>query len=149
MKKSSEVNRSFRRPQGPKGRRAAQVPTAQERCEDGVVHISDVRAARHRLPSANVITTAVELFGLLSNTTRVRLLLALSPIEDNSEPELCVCDLAAVSGASESMTSHQLRLLRMAGLVEFRRSGKRALYRLKPGPQAHLLLDAFEYAGTR
>ena len=113
------------------------------------MHIADVRTARHRLPTDKVVEDAVELFGLLANPTRLRLLLALTPVDDATVQELCVCDLAAVSHASESMTSHQLRLLRMAGLVHFRRAGKRALYRLTAGPQAHLLSDAFEYVGRR
>ena len=110
------------------------------------------------------------LFGALANETRLRLLLALHPcIEPPEVPEptsrcahelhdqhdlparreLCVCDLAAVAGASQSMTSHQLHILRRARLVDFRRVGKHALYRLSDGPHAHLLahllLDALHY----
>ena len=115
-------------------------------------------------PQETLIGRAAALFGLLANETRLKLLLALHPrieplelreltsrcVHDEpddliSNRELCVCDLAMVAGASPSMTSHQLHLLRRARLVEFRRAGKHALYRLSDGPHAHLLLDALEY----
>lgn len=67
---------------------------------------------------------------------------------DGAAPELCVCDLAALASASQSMTSHQLHLLRHAGLVEFRRIGKHALYRLSAGAHVHLLLDALDYVAA-
>lgn len=47
-----------------------------------------------------------------------------------------------------SMTIHQLHILRRARLVEFRRLGKHALYRLSDGPHAHLLLDVLGHART-
>lgn len=53
--------------------------------------------------------------------------------------------MAVVADASPSMMSHQLRLLREAGLVEYRRAGKLALYRLTDGPMGHLLRDAVEH----
>jgi DNA-binding transcriptional ArsR family regulator len=87
----------------------------------------------------------VALFAVLSNVTRLKLLLALEPGTYHPRRELCVCDLAAVADASQSMTSHQLRLLREAGLVVHRREGKLALYRLADGPMRHLLRDALEH----
>lgn len=60
--------------------------------------------------------------------------------------ELCVCDLAAVSGMSESAASHALRLLRGHRMVTARRSGRRACYRLVDA-QVRMLLDlAFTHA---
>ncbi|NLB19158.1 MAG: helix-turn-helix transcriptional regulator, partial [Syntrophomonadaceae bacterium] len=56
--------------------------------------------------------------------TRVKMLFALM------NRELCVCDLAAVIGASESAVSHQLRLLRTHKLVKNRREGKILYYSL-------------------
>jgi DNA-binding transcriptional ArsR family regulator len=90
----------------------------------------------------------VALFALLANATRLRLLLSLYPAPHES-PEMCVCDLAAITEASQSMTSHQLRLLRESGLVESRRAGKMVLYRLADGPQGHMLFDALEHGRTR
>lgn len=83
----------------------------------------------------------------LANETRLHLMLAL--IENADESELCVCDLARIAGASPSMTSHQLRILREAGLVTFRRQGKRILYRCAASYVSHLLLDARQHVEVR
>lgn len=65
-----------------------------------------------------------EVFALLGDPGRLRLLLALR------DGELRVGDLAAVAGASESSVSHSLRLLRAHRVVEVRRVGRMAFYRL-------------------
>ena len=64
------------------------------------------------------------IFKVLGDVTRVRILKALS-IE-----ELCVCDLTAVLGLTQSAVSHQLRLLRVARLVKYRKDGKAVYYSL-------------------
>lgn len=148
MKNSSQASQ---RPAGAQALQRAMTRRRMahdDRCPDGVIHITSVRTARRRLPTAREISRATELFGLLANETRLKLVLALLPEPARAVPELCVCDLAAVSGASESMTSHQLRILRHTRLVQYRRAGKLVLYRLTTGPQAHLLLDALDYVRT-
>lgn len=111
-------------------------------------------------PDEATIGTLTQLFDLLSNRTRLRILLALQARSDSSadgaraEPasssadlsEWCVCDLACFAEASPSMTSHQLRLLRQAGLVSYRRAGKHMLYRLASGPLSDLLADGLGHA---
>ena len=44
--------------------------------------------------------------------------------------EMCVCDLAEILGVTQSAVSHQLRLLKTAGLVGYRREGKNVIYAL-------------------
>jgi ArsR family transcriptional regulator len=63
-------------------------------------------------------------FGALGDPTRVRILDALS------HGELCVCDLAAVIGLTQSAVSHQLRLLKSVRLVRARRDGRMVFYSL-------------------
>lgn len=75
------------------------------------------------------------MFGLLSDPGRVRLLITL--LEGG---EVCVHDLAAVTGQSESGVSHALRLLRAHRVVVARRSGRLAYYRLADG-HVRMLLD--------
>src|SRR5215831_11399158 len=77
-------------------------------------HLSDaerLNAARARLLGAATVAAVADVFKLLGDPTRVRLLDALA------QGERCVCDLAALVGLSESAVSHQLRLLRSARLV--------------------------------
>ena len=62
------------------------------------------------------------------------------------QKELCVCDLAAVIGASESSVSHQLRILRTNKLVRFRRDGKILYYSLADDHVITLFRQALEHA---
>lgn len=89
-----------------------------------VVDIAQVRAARAGLPDAGQTQALAALFRALADPTRVRLIAALE------QTELCVGDLAATVGLSDSATSHHLRLLRSLGLVRTRREGRAIYYSL-------------------
>jgi DNA-binding transcriptional ArsR family regulator len=95
-----------------------------EACD--VFHIDPVTLARLReaLISPASVDALAETFRALGDPTRVRVLDALS------HGELCVCDLAALLGLSQSATSHQLRLLRTLRLVRTRRAGRMVFYAL-------------------
>ena len=94
-----------------------------------------LEGVRARLLSPGRVTSVAEVFKLLSDPTRVKLLDALSL------GERCVCDLAALVGTSESAISHQLRLLRSARLVRVRRVGRMAYYSLDDHHVIGLLHD--------
>jgi DNA-binding transcriptional ArsR family regulator len=83
-----------------------------------------VAQARGRLVDDDVAGDLAEVFGALSDPTRVRLISALS------EMELCVGEVAAALGMTLSAVSHQLRLLRILGLVKSRREGRHVYYSL-------------------
>lgn len=87
-----------------------------------------------------VLDSVTEIFQLLGDGTRVRILDALS------RGERCVSDLSADIGMSESATSHQLRLLRTARLVRVRRDGRQAYYALDDEHVMGLLRDARRHA---
>jgi DNA-binding transcriptional ArsR family regulator len=95
-----------------------------DRCEVTVIDEDRVRAATARLIDGLTATRLAETFKALSDPTRVRLISALS----NSE--LCVCDLAATLGMSQSAISHQLRLLRALRLVKAAKRGRMVYYTL-------------------
>lgn len=105
------------------------------------IHPERVAEARASLPTEGVLQQASLLLKALSDPTRMRLLLALK-----ATGELCVCDLALLAGVSVSAVSHQLRLLRQARLVAFRREGKQVYYRLADAHVARLLELALEHA---
>jgi len=75
------------------------------------------------LPEGEVVLLA-EIFKVLGDPTRIRILQALS------QRELCVCDLAELLGMSQSAVSHQLRVLRTARLVRYHKEGKMVHYSL-------------------
>ena len=83
--------------------------------------LSDVRP---RLLGGRLVESIADVFSLLGDPTRVRLVDALT------HGERCVGDLASLVGLSESAVSHQLRLLRAARLVRVRRAGRQAYYAL-------------------
>ena len=142
MKTSSHVRRGGARPQV--GRSLIESPV--DTCYVDVVHLAGVRQAQSALPSDASIEKVADVLSILSSTTRLKMLFALQPGVNGPRQELCVCDLAVVIGASKSLTSHQLRLLRSAGLVVVRRAGKLAYYRLAEGPSVDLVNNALRLA---
>jgi DNA-binding transcriptional ArsR family regulator len=105
-------------------------------CEIVYVDERRVASAREGLPEERALGDIAELFGALSDRTRLRLLYALA------REELCVCDLAQVAGRSIPAVSHQLALLRRLGLVAYRNEGKLSYHRLDSDAVRELLRDA-------
>jgi DNA-binding transcriptional ArsR family regulator len=95
-----------------------------DHCLCATVHEGPVAAAQAaEVPVARLLGLA-ELFKVLGDPSRLRILTALGAAE------LCVCDLAAVLDMSQSAISHQLAVLRGARLVRARRDGKSMFYTL-------------------
>ena len=93
-------------------------------CELVQIDLARVRKIRSELVAPDAVQGLADTFSALGDPTRVRILDALS------HGELCVCDLAAVLGLSQSAVSHQLRLLRGIRLVKPRRDGRIVFYSL-------------------
>ena len=93
-------------------------------CDVPIVHLEAVAEARRALPANDVVDRLARTFAALADPTRLRIVAALAT------RELCVCDLAATIGLTESAVSHQLRQLRGLGLVRARREGRMAYYAL-------------------
>jgi DNA-binding transcriptional ArsR family regulator len=99
---------------------------------------------KHTTPLSDATVTALaETFKVLGDTTRVRILDALS------HAELCVHDLAARVGISESAVSHQLRLLRGMRLVRPRRDGRLVYYALDDQHIVGLFAQGLEHVEER
>ena len=105
-----------------------------------IVDAARVWAVASQMPTAAAITHVTDIFKILADPTRARIVFALSQVE------LCVCDLAALVGISVSAVSHQLRLLRSLGLVKFRKEGRLAYYTLSDAHVEQLLGDALAHA---
>ncbi len=91
-------------------------------CEEE--HAAAMEKARQEMPLLETLYDLADLFKLFGDTTRVRILWALS------KGELCVYDIAELLEMGQSAISHQLRILRQARLVKCRREGKNAIYTL-------------------
>jgi DNA-binding transcriptional ArsR family regulator len=113
-------------------------------CSCGTVHSDHVEAARAAEIDPVLLNELSELFKVFSDATRLRILMALS-----AAGELCVCDMGALLGASQSAVSHQLAGLRAARLVTYRREGKTVYYRLADDHIGILLKMGLAHASER
>lgn len=105
-----------------------------EQCVCGEKHAEFVEQLRQAMPAEELLYDMAELFKVFGDTTRVRILYALS------EQELCVCDLADAISMTQSAVSHQLRILKQARLVRYRREGKIVYYTLADD-HVHTIFD--------
>lgn len=99
-------------------------------CSEFCSDKTKVAAARRLLPPPAELRRRAEALSLLADPGRLAILMALRG------GELCVCDLSRVLGAGVSAVSHQLRLLRAAGLVTCRGQGKLVFYSYSGGRAA-------------
>ena len=117
------------------------LPPAEEACDFcdvNLIHEDVVRAVHADLLAAPLRERLAEFFKAMGDGTRLGILHALSL------SEMCVCDLAAVLGMSQSSVSHQLKYLRQMRLVASRRVGKVVYYALSdhhPGDIIRFGLD--------
>ena len=118
-----------------RGRELDEIVVGLDACAVPAVDPERVGAARQRLLPAVEAQRLSDLFRLLGDATRVRILYALLEVG-----ELCVCDLAATVEAPETSVSHALRLLRTAGIVRNRRDGRMMYYSLDDA-HVRILLD--------
>jgi DNA-binding transcriptional ArsR family regulator len=93
-------------------------------CEDRYIDEEKVLQAQAHLVDSLSATRLSEIFKALSDPSRVRIISALT------HTELCVYDLAAALGMSQSAVSHQLRSLREMRLVRYRKEGRHVYYQL-------------------
>jgi ArsR family transcriptional regulator len=112
-------------------------------CEDRIVHLDAVQAARTALPAVVALAGVSRIFAALGDPTRLKILAALASCE------LCVCDLAATVGQTESAVSHQLRHLRSLDLVRSRRDGRLVYYSLDDEHVSTLYGQALEHVAHR
>src|SRR5256886_16075646 len=101
---------------------------------DHPVDAERVAAARAGVLSVDDAGRLGGLLGMLADPVRSRILFALS-----TAGELCVGDLALALEVTEDQVSYALKMLRLAGLVGFRKDGRMVCYRLSDGFPHRLL----------
>jgi len=95
-----------------------------ESCSCNIIHNEVVEKVRKHMPEEETLYDLAELFKVFGDTTRIKILCALF------EAEMCVCDIAALLNMNQSAISHQLRVLKQARLVKYRKEGKVVYYSL-------------------
>ncbi len=94
------------------------------KCDCNVIHEDVVKAVKSKMPADEDLYDLAELFKVFGDTTRVKILCALH------QAEMCVCDISVLLNMTKSAVSHQLRVLKNARLVKFRKEGKIVYYSL-------------------
>lgn len=112
-----------------------EIDTCEELCE----HSRLIDLAKADMLADDTAQLIAASFKLLADTTRVKILYALA------QRELCVCDIAAVVAMGQSAVSHQLRLLRGARMVKYRKEGTMVWYSLDDKLIALLLSQGLEH----
>ena len=108
-------------------------------CEIHQPHPDHIQMAKlHEIDDTTSLHLA-EIFKVLGDPTRIKLLALLSA------SEMCVCDIADALGMKQSAISHQLRVLRGARLVKFRKDGKEAWYSLDDDHVVKLMNQGLEH----
>lgn len=109
------------------------------KCSDKHIHREAVERALDSMVDGWTATRLAQVFAALSDPSRVRLISALLA------GELCVHDLAAALGMSQSAVSHQLRLMRSLSLVRYRKEGRVVYYILDDEHVEHLFRMGLEH----
>ena len=95
-----------------------------ESCNGNIIHEDIVVRVKDQLPAEETLYDLAELFEGFGDTTRMKIICALF------ESAMCVCDLSCLLNMTQSAISRQLRVLKSARLVKFRREGKVVYYSL-------------------
>ena len=95
------------------------------KCKSFLIHQDSIEDVKQNIPKEELLIDLADFFKIFGDSTRIRVLSALLVTD------MCVCDLSEVLNVSQSAMSHQLKTLRQAGLVKFKREGKSAVYSLK------------------
>lgn len=93
-------------------------------CDCNIIHHEVVDKVLKEMKDENTFYKLADLFKLIGDTTRCKILFALD------QSEMCVCDLANVLNMTKSSISHQLAVLRRSDVVKCRKSGKEVYYTL-------------------
>ena len=111
----------------------------EDGCQVRVVHMERVEQARENAISEREIERLSLIYKVLGDSNRLKIVMALRKVE------MCVCDLAAFTGLSESAVSHQLRRLKDLALVKKRRAGQILYYSLDDAYVARILNLGLEH----
>lgn|SRR5690554_5130533 len=94
------------------------------KCDCSVIHEDIVNRIKEQMLPDETLFDLAELFKVFGDSTRIKILWALE------KEEMCVCDIAVLLNLTQSAISHQLRVLKQANLVKYRKEGKVVYYSL-------------------
>lgn len=110
-----------------------------EICNSNIIHNDVVEKVKLKIPKDETLYDLAEFFKVFGDSTRIKIICALF------ESEMCVCDLSALLGVSQSAISHQLRTLKSNRLVKYRREGKVVYYALDDDHIKHIFDEGLNH----
>jgi ArsR family transcriptional regulator len=110
-----------------------------DRCDCTTIHEDVVGKVRNGMPREDTLMDLSDTFKVFSDSTRLKILCALI------QAEMCVCDIAALLGMTQSAVSHQLRVLKQANLVKNRRDGKVVYYSIADAHVETIINNGMEH----
>lgn len=108
-------------------------------CQEHSLHKDIQKRVLEKFPKEEDLINLAEFLKIFGDSTRIKILYALY------ESEMCVCDMADMLEISVSAISHQLRILKNANLVKFRRCGKTVIYSLADNHISSILSQGMEH----
>jgi ArsR family transcriptional regulator len=123
----------------PAGKPSRMIAEFNPVCDCEVIHENVVKRVRKTMPKDEDFYDLADLYKMFSDSTRVRILWALS------REEMCVCDIAVLLNMTKSAISHQLRSLRFANLVKYDKRGKEVYYSLADSHVKDIFKKGFEH----
>ena len=103
-----------------------------ETCNCTVIHEDIIKKVKKSIPKEETLYELSELFKVFGDATRIKIICALF------QSEMCVCDIACLLQMTQSAISHQLRVLKSARLVKYKKDGKVVYYSLDDEHVKHI-----------
>ncbi len=113
--------------------------TNSEACSCNVLHEDVINRVKDIMPPEEQLYDLADFFKVFGDTTRVKIIYALL------KEEMCVCDISILLGMNQSAISHQLRVLRQARIVKFRKEGRVVYYSLDDEHVKNILEQGFTH----
>lgn len=113
--------------------------SSKDVCEIKSIRSDLIYEIAHKMKDDDLIQKTCDLFKILSDPNRIKIILALK------QHELCVCELSLLLDMSQSSVSHQLRHLRNSNIVKFRKENKQIFYSLADEKILNILKEGEEY----
>ncbi len=110
-----------------------------EKCDFLCIHKDIVAQVLSHMPDETQLYDLAELFKVFGDSTRIKILYVLF------QSEMCVCDIAQLLNMGQSAISHQLRVLKQAKLVKYRREGKTMFYSLADSHVVTIIAQGLEH----
>jgi ArsR family transcriptional regulator len=114
-----------------------------ESCNCTIIHEDIIAKVKANIPEEEKLYDLAELFKVFGDSTRIKIICSLF------QSEMCVCDIAALFKMTQSAVSHQLRVLKQARLVKFRKEGKVVYYSLDDDHVKHIFDQGLVHINER